>query len=393
MLKGLIGIVIVSLSIQSGTVLAEPVRVGVSFSQIQCGYFDQDWKKVYADICDMKSGMMRLGAYWSRIETEEGKYDFTNLDWLIDKAEASGIPVTLTVGMKAPRWPEYFIPDWVFKRARLRYGADIGRNKYIRERVIRFINAVISRYRHREIIQYWQVENEPLNPSGPNRWWINKKFLKEEIDLVKTLDQKKRPVIVTVATFPNRLLRLLAYLISPHNPIRETIELCDIVGYNVYPTVGHRFSGINVCFWTRPEERITYFRSIASLAESKKKRVWITELQAEPWEPGQLVHLLETNAITCWPEDFGGTFKEFEPLGIDTVLLWGAEYWHYRKTKFGDKSWWQTALYLFKGMSISLSVLCFKVYNNNNVRGQIRRCYNRGGAGGDDGRDTRLREK
>ena len=27
-------------------------------------------------------------------------------------------------------------------------------------------------------------------------------------------------------------------------------------------------------------------------------------------------------------------------MGIDTILLWGAEYWQFRKTRYRDAAWW-----------------------------------------------------
>ena len=74
-----------------------------------------------------------------------------------------------------------------------------------------------------------------------------------------------------------------------------------------------------------------------------KKKVWVTELQAEPWEPGELVHKEVTEPVSTWPNMMSVSLHEMRSLGIDTLLLWGAEYWIYRKNRYKDKGWWVTA--------------------------------------------------
>ena len=82
-----------------------------------------------------------------------------------------------------------------------------------------------------------------------------------------------------------------------------------------------------------------YLSDIVELTKEKKKEIWATELQAEPWEPGELVHKDKGQPTTAWPEAIKQTFKELHSLGIDTIFLWGGEYWHYRKFKHNDISW------------------------------------------------------
>jgi len=323
---------------------AEPARVGTTFSPRQCKYLGQDWKKTYLEILDMGFEIIRLGAYWDQIEKEKDVYDFTDLDWQIKQAKKKRIPILLTVGMKAPRWPEFFIPKWVLRKVSFRLGEDVSSNEYLRERTLKFIKEVVGHYKNERIIHYWQVENEPLNRSGPRYLWIDKEFLKQEVDLVRTLDRRNRPIVINVATYPHKFLRFLYRIIEPNDPISEALELCDILALNVYPVVGQKIKWFNLRFWTTPDERIKYLSRIVSLAKERDKKVWATELQAEPWEPGQLVYKGKKEPTTCWPELFQSAFKELRALGIDTIFLWGSEFWLFRKTHYGDDSWVDTAL-------------------------------------------------
>ena len=332
--------IIISLFIPTAFCKDKPIEIGVTFSQVQCVYLNIDWKEEYLNVLSKDFAVIRLGSYWSEIEKEEGVYDFSILDWQIEEAEKRGVPIMLTVGMKAPRWPEFFIPEWVLDEIKLKYSANVSKNDYLCERVLIFIEKVVLRYKDKNIIQYWQVENEPLNHTGHKRWWIGKRFLKEEIELVKKLDNKNRPIVVNTAVYTNRFLRLMAGISTVGNPIKQAIDLGDILGINVYKNVGDQVLRNNVYYGSRKEERIKHFNWIVQEAKKKDKSVIVTELQAEPWDPGLLVHTGKEKAITCSPSDTEELFDELTSAGINTVLLWGVEYWDFRKDTHGEKEWW-----------------------------------------------------
>jgi len=328
------------LSLFAADVFAARVRVGTTFSRRQCEYLKLDWKETYDKILETKFDILRLGAYWDEIEKKEGVFDFTFLDYEIDKAEEHKIPVLLTVGMKAPRWPEFFIPDWVYQGSGIRYGQNVARNAFLRQKTIRFITEVVNRYKDREIITTWQVENEPLDRSGAKWWWIDSSFLAEETALVRELDPLDRPIVINTATFPNKFLRRLRSTFAANYPLPESLAIADIWGLNIYPVVGHKMWRFHYYFWTHPLERADYFRDIIELAKEHGKEVWITELQAEPWEPGYLVYNDENRPPTGWPQTHADNFKELRELGFQTVFLWGAEYWQHRQKEFEDNMWW-----------------------------------------------------
>src|SRR5207248_2409932 len=111
---GLVSLVFswLGLGAQSATAPAAtaPLQVGYTFSPRQAEYLGVPWRQTYEASLGLDSRIVRLGAYWDDIEPRPGVYDFRALDWQMDLAAQSGRAVVLSVGMKAPRWPEYFLP-------------------------------------------------------------------------------------------------------------------------------------------------------------------------------------------------------------------------------------------------------------------------------------------
>lgn len=314
-------------------------RIGTTFSARQCEYLDLDPKETYVKVLEEGFSIIRLGAYWSEIELEEGKYDFSQLDWQIDEAKKRKVPIILTVGMKAPRWPEYFIPGWIKERLHIRFGRDVAQDEFLREHTLKFIRETVTRYAGEEIVQYWQVENEPFNRIGENKWHIGIDFLKEEAREVKKLDSLKRPIVLTAATYPNNFTRFLINVSLGHDPVKECLKMGDIVGLNVYPSVGYKILGQDVYFRTNLSERKQYFSKLFTTIREEGKSVWIVELQAEPWEPGHLAYKEKKRPVTASPEETRSFVEEFREMGAGTILLWGAEYWVFREKAYNDSSW------------------------------------------------------
>jgi len=318
---------------------AEDVLVGTTFSKKQCEYLKEDWKKTYSEVLEMGFGIIRLGAYWDEIQAEEGSYDFKVLDYQIRKAKEKGIPIILCVGMKVPRWPEYFIPEWVLRNMKIAPWDNVAKSDYLREKTLAFIKETVLRYADEDSIKYWQVENEPLDRIGAHGWWIGSDFLGEEVRLVRELDVRKRLIILTLSTHPNKFLGFLNRLTSPTYQLTRAIPLADIIGLNVYPAIGQKIWKFDLVFRTNPNERINAIKKVADRIRQCGKEVWITELQAEPWDPGVLVHTEENPSLTASPEMLLESFNEVRSLGIKTVLIWGVEYWVYREKHYKDSSW------------------------------------------------------
>ena len=103
----------------------------------------------------------------------------------------------------------------------------------------------------------------------------------------------------------------------------------DVLGGDVYTGVG--VSRAADCW---PVRAATWL----SLATSARRQVWITELQAEPWEstPATLDKPISTS-----PTRITAEFAGLRRLGYREIILWGSEYWLLRSRQ-GDERWLQT---------------------------------------------------
>lgn len=241
--------------------------------------------------------------------------------------------MVLTVGIKAQGWPEFFVP------ARLSCDAASGSDVVaavpaVGHAALPFIAATVERYRQRAGIVAWQVENEPLNPSGPRRWWIGPGFVSREVAAVREGDPG-RPVVVNAFCHFNARLdaassrhgadlrRLLGS--SARTPEAEALALLapgDILGLDVYRRIGRGRFVTHAWGWRRNAER--WRRQAAA----EGKHAWVVEAQAEPWHGSQ----------TCRPEDIPSLVAGLRAAGLTTILLWGAEHW-IAEAERGDPSW------------------------------------------------------
>ena len=322
---------------------------GFTFSQRQAAYLDLAWRETYRAAIDLAPGTVRLGAYWDEIEPEPARFDFATLDWLLDQAAARDLRIMLTVGMKAPRWPEYYLPAWLDRR--LPKGARVTDEPEVRVQTLDFIRQVTERYRGREVIAYWQVENEPLDPAGPFDWRIGPDFLAEEVALVRALDPRRRPIIGNMFVETSPLALLPAWREAARERARALLERVDILGLDVYPSIGARVLGRDVYLdwseWGWERQLV----ELHDLARQAGKPAWIIEAQAEPWEPGRVVYLDAQPARSVRPSTAVRLVRRLQTAGFENILLWGVEYWYMRRQRHRDPDWWQSLPAFFTGSS------------------------------------------
>lgn len=250
---------------------------------------------------------LRLGAYWNRIEKNPDQYDFEELVSLLTFFEENKQKIILTLGVKAPRWPEFYWPDFIVQKNTT--------NKETQERILKFIRAVIETTRHFTCITHYQVENEPFDLSGPENLSIAEDFLKQEVELVRQLD--KRPIILTL--WGNDLLS--------RGFFKRAEEMADIIGLDLYyKQFVTQVFGKNI--YKGPSQSDSALRK---LINSSTKPVWITELQAEPWEKDERGYLSK-NPGSISPKQLQQNIERAKKLPVQEILLWGFEYWLWRKT-------------------------------------------------------------
>jgi hypothetical protein len=324
---------------------AHPVALGFTFSQRQAEYLGLPWDEVFDAALDLSPTIIRLGAYWDEIEPYEGVYDWTTLDTQVDRADEQGLNVILTVGMKAPRWPEYFLPAWLESRLDLDEETTVSEHPEIQRRTLAFVERVVRRYRDRDAIAYWQVENEPLDPSGPDRWQFGHDFLAREVALVREVDD--RPIIVTMFVEVSPMLLAPWRQEEARSRAAMLLSLGDILGLDLYPNRAYRAHGGDWYFsWPSWMWKPTVVE-LQRLAQQVGRRAWIMEAQAEPWEPGQLVYTDAPLSRSVRPGVAAAAVRQLREIGFDTILLWGVEHWYMRRARHEDLVWWNQMLLFF----------------------------------------------
>jgi hypothetical protein len=320
------------------------VDFGFTFSERQADYLKLPWREAFQAAMDLDPNLVRLGAYWDDIEPRPGAFDFSTLDWLLDNMPPQS-SVLLTVGMKAPRWPEYYLPAWL-PRDRLSNGADVASDPAVRQATLDYIRAVVEHEKDRPNIRYWQVENEPLDPSGPRHWRIGAGFLEQEIALVRSLDPT-RPIAGNLFVDTSPLGLLPSQAAALRDRARTILGLADILGLDVYSVrpvaTGHVQLSLSWPLWEW-EPRLLALQRLGAAAG---KQTWISEAQAEPWAPSRLVDTRATPAGKTSPALTSTTVQRLQADGFSTILFWGVEYWYMRSERYQDADWWSRMLPFF----------------------------------------------
>ena len=316
------------------------MRLGASFSPRRARLAGLDWQAAFKRLLDLGLDPLRLSAYWDDIESS----GYADLDWLVAEAAAAGRELVLTVGMKAQGWPEFYIPGRLVPEARS--GVDVAAaSAGLRTAALEFITRTVERYRDQPTIIAWQVENEPLNRSGPRRWWIGPAFVVEEIAAVRRLDPL-HPIALNVFSRFNVWLdaassrhgfdprRLIGS--DDRRPEAEALSLLgtnDVLGLDLYRRIGYRRFRLRLL--TRSRHWRSNTERWATRAAVEGKLAWVFEAQAEPWEPSLPPG---RRSPSCRPDDLAVTVGGLQEAGCPTVLLWGVEHWLARDAQ-GDESW------------------------------------------------------
>jgi hypothetical protein len=284
-------------------------ELGITFSWVYARDLGFNPVKMYTAILDeLEVKKVRLPIYWSDVERAQSEYDWAVADSLVQASEKNGVDLTLVVGMKVPRWPECYIPDWAkgFESARLQ------------EATLSFIKKAVDRYKNSSSVIRWQVENEPFFPYGECPTITRSQF-QERVDLVRKLDT--RPIQVTVS--------------GEIGPWVESAKAADVLGLSMYRETWNDFFGYFVYPFS-PE--FYYLR--ASLVRNQVEKVIVSELQAEPWFP----FAREAKAPRDWYDYFtvemlGENLKFVREAGLPEAYLWGAEWWYALKADGEDRLW------------------------------------------------------
>ncbi len=278
---------------------------GTSFSPEYTRYLGLDVGEVYKVILDdWKFRYIRLTARWDKVEPQNGKYDFSELDYLMNEAGKRNAKVVLVAGQKTPRWPECNVPNWVAGLSDKEYNLEL--NDYIK--------TVVERYKNDSALEIWQIENEPFFVFGNRCRALSTIELEAEINTVKDND-KNHLVMVTDS----------GELSFWH----KTAYAGDIFGSTAYRVVWGKSGGYFNYDWLPA----VFYRTHALLYGLDLNRVFISELQVEPWMPNMPI---SKNNIDEQMKsmDLNRAKKQLDfaqRTGFSRAYLWGAEWWYWLK--------------------------------------------------------------
>lgn len=287
----------------------DPQRFGVSFSVKQCRNFGVSVHDCLFWLCK-EAGFrrFRLMSYWNEIEKERGTYNFSELDMQVETVTAFEGVITLCLGVKQPRWPEYHWPKWA---------KDLS-SQAKTEALLAFVETVVKRYKDNEAIISWQLENEALLSNFGEFIDIDRKRLRAEYDLVKKLDSN-RPLIMSTSN-------------GWGVPLRQPIT--DIVGFSYYPIMykNGKYNKTIQKPWLH-RLRKSFIKTLL------RKEVFIHELQLEPWGPTAIWKMsIEEQDRSMDRAQINKNITEAQKIGVYPIDLWGAEWWYWRLQKHDDPS-------------------------------------------------------
>jgi len=297
----------------------QPLQLGVSFIPDYAQSLGVDPQENMDALLGIGVKHFRLVSYWSDAEQTRGMYDFSQLDWQFKKAEAAKAKITLTLGLRQPRWPECHMPDWATNQPKSVWQPELEK----------YMQAVVERYKDSPALQDYQLENEYFLKGFGICTDFSRDRLVSEYNLVKKLDPSKTVIV-------GRSNNAVGFPVGQPQPDKFSISIYKRVWD---AGVTHRYLEYPFPAW--------FYGYIAGVQKIFNHRdMMIGELQAEAWAPNgkqlQQISLDEQNK-SMNAKRLDDRIGYGEATGMRQIYLWGAEYWYYRLHVLHDPSLWDVA--------------------------------------------------
>ena len=302
----------------------EPLVLGASFIPDYAESFGLNPKDTLQAMLEPASQgglglkQVRLVSYWSDTEPTPGHYDFSMLDWEFAQANRYGAKVSLSIGLRQPRWPECHPPDWINVQA--------NNESAWEPQLYQYMKTVINRYKTNPALQDYELENEYFMKVFGTCTDFSRDRLVSEFNMVKAMDPKHTVII-------SRSDNWVGIPIGKPTPDEFAISVYKRVWD---ATVTHRYFEYPLPSW--------FYAALAGSEELLSgKDMIIHELQAEPWTPKGL-EITQTSVQEQYksmnPQRLKARIAYGEATGMRTIDLWGAEWWYWLKVKQHNPDVW-----------------------------------------------------
>jgi hypothetical protein len=326
--------------------------LGVSFRPRQAEAFGLDVDEVLRRLLTYPFDLIRIGAYWNRIERRKGEFDTSELDSQLDAAERAGKQVILSVGpIKNFGYPEFFVPAHQLP-------TPIAEGSLLRPTThapllgaaTDFIRRIVTSYRDRKSVLAWQLEHEAVDPLGmEHSWRLGVDFLEHELVALKAADAT-RPIVMNAFLPTSSMVRLTQWWRTrgQGDSRASAARFADIVGIDYYPRHALASVGPRTFYLEGGGRRwqVALTKHFIRQVRSSGKRLMISEGQAEPWESmTRPPNPTGRTMFSCRPHDVIGNYNDAMAWSAPATqhygyLFWGAEYWILREQS-GDRSYLQ----------------------------------------------------
>jgi hypothetical protein len=304
-----------------------PLQMGVSFDPDYAQSLGINPEQTMQALLNIGVRTFRLNSYWNDIEPAQNQYNFSQLDWEFKLAQQYHAKIILVVGLRQPRWPECHPPTWINTNSP---------EANWQPQIETFMSKVIERYKASPSLESYQLENEYfLKGFGTcSNYTYSRPRLIGEDNLIKKLDPSHSIIIGrsnNTIGYPAGKPQADEYSVSVYQRVWDARITHRYVEYP-YPAWYYGFmAGFEKLFF--------------------HKKMIIGELQAEPWPPEgksiTQISLAEQNK-SLDAKRLQARFNYGKATGVKQIMLWGAEYWYYRKEVLHDPSVWNVAQQEFK---------------------------------------------
>jgi Beta-galactosidase len=318
-------------------------QLGLSFRSPQVAALGLDARTTLHTLLTYPFHLIRLGAYWNRIEPKPGTFYTDELDWQIDAAERAGKQIILCVGpLKTFSYPEFFVPAYHLRPPFPEHTL-IKPSAFpsLLTAATAFITRLVERYKQRKGIVAWQLEHEAVDPLGiEHTWRLAVAFVEKEVEALRKADPT-RPIMMN-GFLPTSLPVRLSQWWQTHDQgdsLAVAQRMADMVGIDYYPRHALMTVGTKTLYldgsqspWHQRRQR-----QLFTWTRAHGQKLMVAEGQAEPWETVTTPpNPSKQGMYSCLPEHVIINYNTCmrwsqREVSLYAYLFWGAEYWMLRK--------------------------------------------------------------